>query len=313
VNCKALDDGEAFTLARIPHNHYFTESGVRKNKVYSGAVSLHTGIYMFVDKRTGAEDESDSYWTPAAKFIIEIDGVDCGFDTLSEYLNFLKKRDLSFLSKEYIMRIPGWNCFSANPDGEGQSWKLLETCVRITLDGADYLVAGERMNLQYPERVITLYASGRFENICLSSVMQIEQPEPLVTISYSSDMQRRIHIANETLTAGNAVSLRLDGRVERALPVHAHYGRLYGIALSGASAGEELEVQTGNRVFVKDWGLQRGAKYYLRKNAVSLSNISPEPLYEKTDTETMFACLGIAESSETLNIESGMYQQYLFE
>jgi hypothetical protein len=225
----------------------------------------------------------------------------------------LKRRDTHYFASEYAIKAPGWSCFSENEDGSSPSWNVLSTGRKTLIDGIDYVVTGEYCRLDYPERVIILQATGRFDNIKLSAPMQIAQTDSIIPVGYASDMQRRSHTAFNAIIAGNVVSIRQDGSVEKALPELSHYGRLYGIALNAAEPGGDVNIQTGNRITVNNWGLQPGKRYFLRYDAVTPGNIALEPLYGMNETETMFACIGIAETENTLNIEGGMNQQYLFE
>lgn len=309
----AFDDGESFTQARIPHNHYFADGGVKKEKSYSDACSLHTAIYLYVSKRTGASDENEAYYTPAAKYIVRIDGEDIAFDTLSNYLNVMKKRDRRYFASEYTIKALGWNCFSENSDGALASWEYLKKGAKIILDGISYIVMNIRCSYDSLAFVISLHGSGKFEDVELSVSGDSGETNKIKSVSCPLGGHLKIKMAADEITAGNLVSIRSDGKIEKSFPIEGHYGRLYGIAMNSAYEDEEVLVKTGDRVKILNPALAPGKRYYLRNMEPDSSNIDINILAEPNETEELCADIGVAESADTLLIESGFPNQYLFE
>ena len=298
-----------FEQARMPHNHYFFDGNTHNvDRQYKHTISQHSAIYMFVKKMVGteeADDERDVYWTPAAKYLIQMDGEDKEFDSLTDYCNTLILRDEKYYSAEAEMEVPFLSGFSHATTGVNPHWSNLQLGSKYTKDDFTYIV--EKITYT-PEELLTkisMKAEGRYSDIGVPTPagMSLTQTSGADNSLLYKDLTTGIETAGEMIAQGNPVIRDTDGLIYNALSQSCHAGKICGFALNEASQlSDDIIVKKTGKLFYEspeiDFEGNIGKRLFLRSDLVGPSswNLSLTKLTEGTSLDLFVDCAQILDS-----------------
>lgn len=297
--------------ARLPHNHFHEIDGIVKYQAYQSAIGLHSGIYLYAGKPTGAINQPDYYWSPAAGFAVKIDNQEKFFTKLGDYLNYINARNQSNGEIEYQLECNDLFGFSESSTGSSPDWKLLQIGRQLNIDGN--LLTITYFRYDFGKRILKLHLKGSsiFSNISSPSAPDLEDPidngpQNISVITPPVERYKKntsTYIADGEIAEGAVVSITAEGKVEFSLANESHFGRLIGFATNYAADGEKVLVLFSGKMSSSNWpDLTIGEQVYLR-DVSSNVNISQSHLDEPEGEENLVACLGTAISSDTMNID----------
>lgn len=237
---------------------YLGKSEIQFPELFSNA------IYMLsTAEPKGTETE---VIRPAINITVNINNEDVEFLTLSDFLNYLMKRDIQYYETEYEITVPFWNGFSKSTNGTSPTWKNIRLGSKIRkvdtykerdINGdwqnidvtKDYIVVGIERSLEKPETKLTLHSLEKFsfnENTsvftnAINSYSNINVPN----LNHANTL---FYEAGETITQGNAVCLRADGKLYNSNDEETD-GECKGIALNGGTVGTKIAVKNKGIVF----------------------------------------------------------------
>jgi hypothetical protein len=321
------DAGRTNIWAHLPHNSVFYNGGAPEaynDSPYKASLGIHTGIYV----RCNVIDEKvdpfvPKIFLPAAMVHATIDGVDETFTSLSEYSNRVKGRDATYFMAEYNLTIPYFNSWAQMPgDVLSIGWNMLELGCKVVIQegGVDreFVVVGIERQLSYPETKVRLHALSRVAFSPPAANPDPLQPifmsDPSIEDSTVEDTPTAVYIADAAIEVGDAVAadpLQPPTHCIRATSTQTMYGRIIGIAMSAATAGNPVSVRTAGRVQVDTWSFTPGKRVFVRTATHPASNVSQTPLLGKTVSEDLHAIIGVADSTTSMIIDTS--HQYILE
>jgi len=306
------DDNSGWIMDQIglPLNCSWKNNGAwvgDSKKFFATTACLHTAIYLYVEKRSGADKEPNNYYTPAAKISFEHEDETYQYDTLIEYLSFLNGIDEQSSYIEYNIDVPYYYGFSANSDGSSPDWRVLDVGKKIVLDGVDYAIVEAKWSVNEPNVSLVLQGVARYDiEDNLGGSFVILQPSlPGDGIHDIETVKNDDIIALEAataITAGNIVSLKDDGTVEIAYAHSSHYGRFYGVAISDAAIGETVEIKRYGEYYNADYSFTPG-QVFIRNIAGEDFNLSQTILQWKAGTEDMVVKAANAIDANTITFD----------
>jgi len=326
-----------FPLAHFPHGHYMVNHLDGEGKpipetMYSRRpYGLHTAIYIKCNKyaiHPHSDKEPDSYWTPVGLLGVKYNDPIYGnihkyFDKLSDYINFLNNIDKEYFSLEYNLESPFFYGFSENSDGSNPSWKCLDIGASFTLDGVMYLVTEIEWNFVEKSIKYVLQGLARFDfdfNITETPTLILENNNVIGGNVYNGiknilPSTNNYLPANETIVAGQVVSLTNDGKIEVAHPSEDHFGKIYGIALTSASIDQYSNIQISGIYNIPNSypDLTCGNTIYLREPIASPINISHSFLQGRTELEELYCEIGQAVTNRTIKLFDDFPNQAIFD
>lgn len=262
VSAGVRDDHLWCSSPLFPHGFYAYSDDNGITNEFLNLPGIHTGIFMFVDKRTdldaeffsGADgQEPSNYWAPAASLIIQMDGIDKEFEKLSEYLNIINGREIGFFKSEITIDIPLWNGFSSNSDGSTPGWVNLAIGKIIDLDGLFYSITEIKFKGDKPSTSLALHASGRFSDIgeaISPTIAQITEAEPGIIGGLPE--------ASGAIYSMNIVKQNADGTVSAAEHLTSENGKIVGISLHDFDDEAPCHYVTGGIIENAEWETELG-------------------------------------------------------
>ncbi|MGA2298558.1 MAG: hypothetical protein ABSG15_13510 [FCB group bacterium] len=125
---------------------------------------------------------------------------------------------------------------------------------------------------------------------------------PDINLIKTSDCQ--IYIAGEDIVYGNAVRLKSDEKVYRAIAHQSDKGTVVGIVIENARYGFPCKVQKTGIVKYENKIFTAGEKVHLRNNENGI-NLSMSWIQGKSEIEDISQVIGIGNSSNSIDIKIG--------
>jgi len=276
-----------------PHNHF--GSNYSKN----GPYFIHTAIYIRY-LQGGILDVA----TPAFQVAVSIDGEEMIFDTLAGCLNALDGRNGTIHSTEYKRKVQWVSRFSLSSDGSAQSWKNLTIGSEYIEDGRSYIVAGIEQDWDKFETSLRLTRSSKYGfGEPVSEVIDDSYG------GYTQYLSPPAGFAGEALTSGLAAVIKSDGEIYKMTGRHEDYGKYAGVVLNEPSEGDDVYLQKDDVLYNINWNFTPGQLVYVRTSGGM--NLSHESIIEKTTTEDLTICIGIAISAQQIKLEK-MFEKIIY-
>lgn len=254
---------------------------------------------------------------PVASVRVKIAGRGDIYYSLHELINDLSGRDTGFFETEYELTVP-YLCSirksadgtHADDDGGRGRWRNLDLGCELTLDGTEYVVVGFERKYRTLETTMRLHRLSRFAFSQDTTTITAEVAQHGEGVYAPGDTAEVSLEAGEAIAAGDAVSVRSNGKAYRALALNSDYGRVIGIAGHDAAADESVRVQLTGIVTHAAYSFTPGSRVYLRSVAYGNPNVESNRLVAMTTTEDMYMEIGTALSSSSFRIEPG--HQFVF-
>ena len=285
-----------------------------------GSSPLTNNIYI----RKFTDDEPEQYkrglervYRPAFNVLVKIDGNDHVFDTLSEYINYVQRRDKEYYFTEYSLTLPFVDLVA---DSENEPGSI------TAIDLNKQMVLSERVFINGEETFVNrTYSINEFSiDIANGSVKlglinasryafsqgQIAGASGLLSTTDEDDEEEKTIVwypvkPNNPIAPGDAVMWDDDFvHVIKCLPNKYYKGRFVGIALHGIDdEGGMIDVQTSGIVESTVYNFQVGKQINVRVVSPDECNLKQDLLHEKNVYEDMVILVGIANSSNSFKLD----------
>lgn len=259
---------------------------------------------------------------PANKVYFNVDNVDTVYDTLGDYVNHIRGRDVQYFETEYEMEVPFINGFSLSQDGSNPSFKNLRLGSlvhanekirafiadwEVLTSEKDYVVQGIEIDIWGLTTSINLLRRSRYRFTSIIGALSPIVSNELTpkTLEINNDSTVKSALATGSGMRGDAVKILSDGSVIRALPHSSQDGLLYGIALNDFYDGQRVFIQVAGK-FTFDSNFSNESFKYLVVRPPALShpgNVFDVPLLAKSSTEDQILILGKKIAPDTVQIE----------
>lgn len=305
---------------QLLHNTYITHSGDEDGRFGT----IHRLIYGRTTERLYKQigddeygrsaDEEDDYaaWRPFWMLTANIGGSTESFRTLSEYVNFLTKRDGKYFETEYSLTVPFLSGFRLTADG-ADSYHNLKLGSVTVIDGREYVVVGIERDLDKVETKLRLHNAERFDFSAIPPTAPTgeceEGGECWQVIELSGDALAdgtTTYEAGEDIQTGNLVSLFTDGKLYVYAPTNAHYEKCIGIALNSAAEGEAVSYCGAGPCTLAGLSFPSGVSLYGRMPDTDGVNISISRLNSPSSDEYVLQRIGYSTDTDGgifINIE----------
>lgn len=318
VNSVPMNSGVLFLTPHesIPYSEYYSPSEF-KSRSFLGY--LNSGIFL---KSTPQDAQQKTLlgsetpvWLPASNIIINVNGKNKRYKSLSDYITSLTASDKLFYENTRKITVPTWNGFSNSSDGSAPSWKNLKIGKKIPLKikNLEYdsalevwtevwspvttwsIVSLERSQSK-PETTIELVDEsihsiyGDFQpEKGTSQIQGIVNESPLRNGSAETEVSDTwLFECNESIKVDYAIALRDDGKIEKFQPLKSrHYNKFIGIAKQGGAIGDLIRVQTGGTVVLEELSIDVNKSLFVRYATGSTANLQQTILQSKTVDEDM--------------------------
>lgn len=231
------DDGG---LYYIPKNNYFN------NAIYRRSTAPPNSNHLVV--------------RPIMGILVKIDNEDMYFNTLSDYANYVYKRDKFYYQTEIELSVPFWNGFSNNVDGSNASWRFAKLGNKVKIGKTlkkyiggqwedvylekDYIITGVEINLNTPFTKIKLQNIDRFNfTHYTGSNPAITEEETQGGTITGNNVVLRTYTAGENIGKGNAVSILNNIAYKSKINVVNDESVMVGIATNDAITNSAVIVQ----------------------------------------------------------------------
>lgn len=313
-------------VTAIPCHHLMYNGGLPLNatsKSYAHSFSVHTAIYLKVDKyiaHPDAADEADTYWTPAAALTVNQSYPivqDVQYNRLSDYLNRLSSTELDIIKIEKNIDNPSFCGYSLTPDNTTMSWKNLKIGSEIILDGISHVVNQIKWSFKGKLTSLGLIQSVRY-GLLPTTTFLIATPE--------SDTQRAtvipiedkysIMIATGEINEYCVLSLCDDGTVQQSYPNDLHIDRIHGIAMNHANDGEEIIVKTAGIINLSESFTTTFTGKYLYLRDPSLLEVNYSTVWwadRDLLTENLLCIIATILTPTSFEINKGFPEQEIIE
>jgi hypothetical protein len=307
--------GEPWASSALPHNARMYRGATAATNELEHAGGITTAIYI---KMPGYNEaglgSGDRIILPVAMLVTEIDGQDCRYYTLHDYVNEITGRDSGFYDAEYSLTVP-YLCshrmsadgtHASDDGGRGRIWNLILGC-ELVFDGRSYVVVGiERAGAQ-PETRLRLHYTSRFSFSASTGITSPISPQnfetpPPAGVVLSKETYEDL-VAGDAMRAGDLVREGTDGKVYRAAArASTCYDRLVGIAENDAVADDAVRVRLAGIIDIPAYALTAGEPVYLRTTTIGTPNMSATPLLVNNGTEDLYASVGVALTATSVRI-----------
>jgi hypothetical protein len=229
------------------------------------------------------------------------------------------EREGGYYETEYTLTVPYLCSFRASADGTATeddggrgNWKNLKRGSTFVVDGATYVAVGIERFLDRPETKIRLHNASRFAvDVTAGAPAEIlPDPPEYPNANAIGEASYVWQAGSGDIAIGDGVALISSNEVERANARNEHFEIVYGIAITAASDGEAVKIQTAGVVSCADWSLTPGQPVYLRSSALGSPNVSSTPLASSTATEDLYVVLGVAVTATSFKFEPSA--QFIF-
>jgi len=291
----------------IPHNILtYRDGALMSNMGLAITPDPHLGLYMGCDPMGDIDGEpATTYMAPVGLWQIKVNDTEYNINSISEYLNGgLVDFNKPFFDNEYELNVPFLMGFSPNSDGSTSHWNNLILGSTIIIDGNNYTVVKIKRNYKDKTTSITLHSSSRF-NFQTTTPINIEINIPETTESeFVSDNVYDTKTTEGSGKTGNLLIMRSDGKVERMLPIEAHYNHFCGVALSDFVDNEQIQVQINGIVSLpSSYSLTYGDRLFLRDPGAGNDNWSNAYFDTYSVTEHYFFEFGNVIDTNKFKIE----------
>lgn len=299
-----------------PNSEYYSPSEFSNNGFLN---FLHSGIFVKTTPQEALQKtllgSSTEVWAPATNIVINKNGENVIYETLSDYITSLTAADKLYYENTRKVTIPTWNGFSTNSSGSNPNWKNLKIGRKIPLKirSLEYdeitdewnevwspvqtwSIVGLERSQDKPETTIELvdesihsiygnYDSGKG----LSSVQGVINSSPLRNgVAVNDTSTNWVFECNETIKTDFAVALRDDGKIERFQPLKSkHLNKFVGIAKQDGLIGDVIKVQIEGVVVLEDSTIDPEKALFVRHSTGTTKNIAQTILQSKTIDEDM--------------------------
>lgn len=319
--CRRQMTTNHFGFARpfFPHNMVLVDDGNLLANAYYNSADSHRGMYMQVSPYAGTDitmpdgEPSGTHYLPVAAWMLNIDGVNFTHESFHTYLNGIVDNDRVFYETEYELTVPYIMGFSANSDGSSPFWDKVRLGSEVTLDGVTYTAVKITRSFKEISTKLTLHNISRFAYTTPTAETISDNGTPNYYVNPDQTVITETHTTNDQVYAGNLVSLRPDGKVEKSLPLSSHYNRILGIALNDAAADEQVMIQLPGGIVnlpVEHAALTVGDRLFLRLTTGN-DNWSASYLNAKSDTEDYYVEFGLVKGSLAFHFE--IKDSFIFE
>lgn len=286
-----------------------------------GSSPLTNNIYIrkFTDDEPQQEQRGLQWvYRPAFNVLVNIDGNDYVFDTLSEYINYVQGRDREYYFTEYSLTLPFVDLVadSENEPGSITAIDLNKQVVlpeRVFIDGEEtfvnrtYSIREFSIDLADGSVKLGLVNASRY---AFSQGQTAGASEVLSTMDEDDEEEETIVWypvkPNNPIAAGDAVMWDDDFvHITKCLPNKSYKGRFVGIALHGIdNRGGMTDVQTSGIVESTTYNFQVGKQINVRQvQNPNECNLKQDLLHEKNAYEDMVILVGIANSSNSFKLD----------
>ena len=103
--------------------------------------------------------------------------------------------------------------------------------------------------------------------------------------------------------------IKSDGEIYKMTGRHEDYGKYAGVVLNEPSEGDDVYLQKDDVLYNINWNFTPGQLVYVRTSGGM--NLSHESIIEKTTTEDLTICIGIAISAQQIKLEK-MFEKIIY-
>lgn len=316
-----VDFHEDYLVAPMPHNGiFYNDVNNREKPGFPGAdlTDVHTAMYIGF---TAPGD--DPCIGCAGKFVVRPIGelqfdyynakrdvtIRVGVVAISTFLTLLRRVDTAAYKVERRIKVPYLTRFRLDPTGV-DDWRYCKPGQKIPFDGVEYLIAGIERDFEHGTTTLRLHSTSRVSFAeSLGATSAAEQPSSSITAlerPTGPTFGRAAYPAGSAITAFAAVIADPSGRVHEAPADGWSYGRVLGVALQAAAAGERVEIATGGIITLPADYFSAGDLIYLRTPGsaeAQVANLSNKPIRYPTETETLHQVVATAMSTRRIRIE----------
>jgi hypothetical protein len=318
VRSTPLNHGVLFTTPyeSTPYSEFYDPS---KYTTRSLDTLLNSGIMVKTTPQSNEQvtllGASTPVWQPASDVVVNINGENVTYKTLSEYVTSLNDSDKLYYENTRKITVPTWNGFSASTDGSNPSWKNIKIGQKLPLkvktleydEVADewnevwspvtnWSIVSLERSMDKPETTIELvdesvhsiygnYDSGKGSSQVQGTVNQ----SPLRNGTVGGEISETwVFKCNEVIKADYAVALRDDGRIEKFQPLKStHYNKFIGIAKQDGITNDVIRVQTSGIVVLENLTIDENKSLFVRYATGNNANLQQTILESKTADEDM--------------------------
>lgn len=256
-----------------------------------------------------AGDGSDSTYTcvrPVSQISIEVNGTQKDYTELTEYVNQYQKEDAQYYASEYSLDVPFLAAFKRSPSGS-LSYFNIDVGSTVLLDGRTFVVVGLERNLDELKTKIRMQYLERFAAYSRPTTVQLlegGQSGDGDESTTTGESSVRTFVAAEPIEQFQAVALMSDGLLWIAKCEDVHYNKVVGVALNGASIGEDVSVCVRGPV---TWShaFDVGSKLWLRKTNSLNQNIQQDRVRIGIASEYIDQLIGYVQNSTTVYVDIG--------
>lgn len=285
-----------------------------------GSSLLTNNIYI----RKLTDDEPQQYerslqsvYRPAFNVLVKIDGNDHVFDTLSEYINYVQRRDKEYYFTEYSLTLPFVDLV-ANSENESGSITAIDLNKQMVLSERVFINGEETfVNRTYSINEFSIDLANGSVKLGLINASryafsqgQTAGASGLLSTTDEDDEEEKTIVRYPVLprnpiASGDAVMWDDDFvHVIKCLPNKYYKGRFVGIALHGIDdEGGMVDVQTSGIVESTVYNFQVGKQINVRVVSPDECNLKQDLLHEKNVYEDMVILVGIANSSNSFKLD----------
>lgn len=286
-----------------------------------GSSPLTNNIYirkLTDDEPQQAERGLERVYRPAFNVLVKIDGNDHVFDTLSEYINYVQRRDKEYYFTEYSLTLPFVDLV-ANSENESGSITAIDLNKQMVLSERVFINGEETfVNRTYSINEFSIDIANGSVKLGLINASryafsqgQTAGASGLLSTTDEDDEEEKTIVwypvkPNNPIAPGDAVMWDDDFvHVIKCLPNKYYKGRFVGIALHGIDeAGGMVDVQTSGIVESTVYDFQVGKQINVRQvQSPDECNLKQDLLHEKNVYEDMVILVGIANSSKSFKLD----------
>ncbi|HOQ48211.1 MAG TPA: hypothetical protein PLV01_00105, partial [Candidatus Kapabacteria bacterium] len=285
-----------------------------------GSSPLTNNIYirkLTDDEPQQAQRGLERVYRPAFNVLVKIDGNDHVFGSLSEYINYVQRRDKEYYFTEYSLTLPFVDLV-ANGENEPGSITAIDLNKQITLPERVFINSEETfVNRIYSISEFSIdIANGSVKlGLINASRYAFSQGQTagasgaLSTMDEGDEEEKTIVwytvLPGVKIEPGNAVMWHSDfAYVTNCIPNKNYKGRFVGIALQGIDGeGGMIEVQTSGIVESAAYNFEVGKQINVRVVNPDECNLKQDLLHEKNAYEDMVILVGIANSSNSFKLD----------
>lgn len=286
-----------------------------------GSSPLTNNIYirkLTDDEPQQAERGLERVYRPAFNVLVKIDGNDHVFYTLSEYINYVQRRDKEYYFTEYSLTLPFVDLV-ANSENESGSITAIDLNKQMVLSERVFINGEETfVNRTYSINEFSIDIANGSVKLGLINASryafsqgQTAGASGLLSTTDEDDEEEKTIVwypvkPNNPIAPGDAVMWDDDFvHVIKCLPNKYYKGRFVGIALHGIDeAGGMVDVQTSGIVESTVYDFQVGKQINVRQvQSPDECNLKQDLLHEKNVYEDMVILVGIANSSKSFKLD----------